>query len=169
MRIFLIGFMGSGKTTAGRKLSPRLNIQFIDLDSEIEKETRMTVREIFKLKGEEYFREIESEILRKLSREDDFVMATGGGTPCFKDNIDFMNQKGITVYLKLNTAELISRLEKAKAKRPLLEGKDDKEMQQFIEYKLKTRTPYYEKARIITRGMNLNIPSLAEKILYMKQ
>ncbi|MFP3859898.1 MAG: shikimate kinase [Bacteroidales bacterium] len=169
MKIFLIGFMGSGKTTAGRKLSSRLNLQFIDLDNAIEKETGMTVQEIFKLKGEEYFREIESKTLRKLSGEDNFVMATGGGAPCFKDNIDFMNKKGITVYLKMNTAELTSRLKKGKAQRPLLAGKDNKEMQQFIEYKLKQRIPYYEKAQLITGGLNLNISTLAEKIREMEQ
>ncbi|MFP4448275.1 MAG: shikimate kinase [Bacteroidales bacterium] len=169
MKIFLIGFMGSGKTTAGRKLSARLNLQFIDLDSAIEEETGMNIQEIFNLKGEKYFREIESQTLRKLSRVDGFVMATGGGAACFKDNIDFMNKKGITVYLKMNIAELISRLKKGKDQRPLLAGKNEEEMQQFIEYKLKERIPYYEKAQLITGGMNLNTPSLAEKIVKMKQ
>src|SRR3990167_8924111 len=110
MIIYLIGFMGSGKSSCGEKLAQELNIHFTDLDTELEKKTGLSVAELFTQKGEPWFREQEHSLLRQVSERDDQVIACGGGTPCFYDNMEFMNSHGITVYLKMSVKGLLERL-----------------------------------------------------------
>ena len=132
MRIFLIGFMGSGKTTLGKAFARAMQLQFIDLDWYIEERFHKTVQELFAERGEEGFREIERRMLHEVGEFEDVIIAAGGGTPCFFDNIQYMNRVGKTVFLDVVPEVLFRRLKIAKSKRPLLAGKDDAELMSFI-------------------------------------
>ena len=118
--IYLIGFMGSGKSTTGKKLADRLKWSFIDLDERIELETGMKIPDIFSKHGELYFRKVESEILRSLISESKTVISTGGGTPCFADNMKYMLETGLTIYLKMTPGQLNSHLISSSGERPLI-------------------------------------------------
>ena len=158
--IYIIGFMGSGKSTAGRKLASLLGWSFIDLDKRIEEHTSKTIPEIFSQKGEDYFRSIEAQLLRDLMSCTNTVISTGGGTPCHGDNIDFMNENGLTIYLKLTPAELNSRLSQSNGERPLIKDLEKGNLLSFIEEKLAVRKKYYDRSDIIVEGINLNISLL---------
>jgi len=158
--VYIIGFMGSGKSTAGRKLASLLGWSFIDLDKRIEEHTSKTIPEIFSQKGEDYFRSIEAQLLRDLMTCTNTVISTGGGTPCHGDNMDFMNEHGLTVYLKLTPAELNSRLSQSNGERPLIKDLEKGNLLSFIEEKLAVRKKYYERSDIIVEGINLNISLL---------
>lgn len=147
-RIFLIGYMGSGKSAMGRLLAKSLGLQFYDLDSYIEGKFYLTIAQIFDQQGEESFREKERLCLHELSEIEDVVIATGGGAPCFFDNMDFMNQKGHTLYLDLSVSQLQARLESSRAGvRPLLKDKSSWELQDYIEENLQKRMPFYSQAK----------------------
>lgn len=148
-RIFLIGYMGAGKTTVGRKLAKEMNLSFIDLDLYIEGRFHRSIRQLFAERGEEAFRDIEKRILHEVAEFEDVLVSTGGGTPCFFDNIDFMNTAGTTIYLKVSVKELASRLESYKQTRPVLKNRSGEELKSFIQENLNARTPFYEKAKII--------------------
>jgi shikimate kinase len=154
MKIFLIGLPGSGKTTIGKTLAKQLNSFFIDLDQEIEKEERMTTGEIFSQKKEEYFREAEARQLKKWSlSSNDFVMATGGGTPCFFDNIQLINQSGISIFLDVSAREIAGRMLKTDlSKRPLLAKSSGDEVKDRIEFLRSSRISFYKQAQIIISG-----------------
>lgn len=145
-RIFLIGYMGAGKTTLGRALAKELDIQFIDLDSYIEKRLCKSVSQIFAENGEEGFRDIERRILHEVGDFENVVISTGGGTPCFFDNIEYMNRQGATVFLDVPVERLFIRLKIARKKRPLIMEKNDDELRDFITEQLAKRMPYYSKA-----------------------
>ena len=151
MKVFITGMPGCGKSTFGRKVSSALGVNFIDLDNEIIRHENRSINEIFESNGESYFREIESEILRNLTiKNESFIMATGGGTPCFFDNINFMNDNGITIYIKTEIEDLLDRLsEKGKNKRPLLKGLRRKDLFKELADKLDSRKYYYEKSKVI--------------------
>ena len=146
--VYIIGFMGSGKTTTGKKLASMLGWSFIDLDKKIEEHTGKKIPELFSQYGEEYFRNLESEILRKLKSRTDTVISTGGGTPCHSDNMDFMLETGLTLYLKLTPEQLKSRLSESKGERPLLKDISNSNLQSFIKEKLALREKYYCRAEI---------------------
>ena len=148
MRIFLIGFMGSGKSVFGKKLSLALKVPFIDLDEKIEKHEKKTVPEIFQKKGENYFRTVEAEVLRKTKRYPDAVIATGGGTSCFLDNMKWMNENGITIYLNAPAGELYHRLLSDRENRPLLSSLSDVALLEFIMGTLSRRESFYLQAGI---------------------
>lgn len=148
-RIFLIGYMGAGKTTVGKILSERLGLSFIDLDHYIEGRYCKTVGQLFAERGEDVFRDIERKMLREVSMFEDVLISTGGGAPCFFDNMDFMNEVGTTVYLKVSVEELAKRLELCKVTRPVLRGRSGEELKAFIRENLTKREPYYGKASII--------------------
>jgi len=158
--VYIIGFMGCGKSTAGKKLASLLGWSFIDLDRKIEEHTRMTIPEIFAQRGESYFRDIESEILESFKSLSDTLISTGGGTPCHGNNMELMLSSGLTVYLKMTPGQLKSRLSEANGDRPLIKGIKDDEMLGFIEKKLSQREKWYNRADIIVDGLNLNINSL---------
>jgi len=155
--VYIIGFMGSGKTTAGKKLASLLGWSFIDLDKKIEDHTEKTIPEIFSQNGENYFRGIEAQLLRKQNYCTDTVISTGGGTPCHSENMDFMVETGLTVYLKLTPSELKSRLSGSKGERPLIKGLDKEKLQSFIEEKLADREKWYDRSDIIIRGIDFDI------------
>jgi len=163
-RIFLIGFMGSGKTTLGRELAGVMQMDFKDLDEEIEKNEGTTISELFQSKGEEYFRSKESFYMRSLEQTNNVIIATGGGTPCFYDNMQWMNDHGLTVYLNLPPEILFQRLRPQVDHRPLLKGKTDEELLQFIRERLKERSSYYGQSEIIVEGNSLSASGLQKQI-----
>lgn len=148
-RIFLIGYMGAGKTTVGKELSRRLGLSFIDLDHSIEGRYHKTVGQLFAEKGEEAFRDIERRMLREVSTFENVLISTGGGAPCFDDNMEFMNGAGTTIYLKVSVEELAKRLEICKTTRPVLKGRSGAELRKFIEENLQARAPFYTKAAVV--------------------
>jgi len=162
--IYIIGFMGSGKSTAGRKLAALMGWPFIDLDRKIEEVAGKTIPRIFSEDGEEYFRKIESEVLRSLDKTGRIIVSTGGGTPCHGDNMDFMLQTGLTVYLKMTPVQLSKRLLDSSVERPLLKNVPDESLPLFIEEKLSYREKWYNKAEIIVDGHSLNIELLGSII-----
>lgn len=161
-KFFLIGYMGSGKSTAGEKLAAKLNYDFIDLDKFIESEYKQTIPEIFATKGEKEFRAMEHNALKKLIEKDNLVIACGGGTPCYYENIDLMNKNGVTVYLKMSVDTLVSRLINAKVKRPLIENKTEKELRTFVNRQLEKREDIYHQAQYTVKGKDLDINELAK-------
>ncbi|MDR1623787.1 MAG: shikimate kinase [Tannerellaceae bacterium] len=148
-RIYLIGYMGAGKTTVGKELARQMNLSFIDLDHYIEARYHKTVRRLFEEKGEAVFRDIECKLLREAGMIEDVVISTGGGTPCFFDNMSYMNQTGTTVYLKTSSAELAKRLELVKHTRPVLKGLFGENLKQFITDNLEKRDLWYKQALVI--------------------
>ena len=148
-RIFLIGYMGAGKTTVGKYLSKQLGLSFIDLDHYIEGRYHKTDGQLFAEKGEDAFRDMERRMLREVAMFEDVLVSTGGGAPCFFDNMEFMNETGTTVYLKVSVDELSKRLEICKTTRPVLQGRSGEELKAFIAENLKKREPFYNKASII--------------------
>lgn len=148
-RIILIGYMGSGKTTLGNALSKELGLPFFDLDWYIENRFCRTVSRLFAERGEEGFRHIEREMLHEVAEFEDVIIAAGGGTPCFFDNIDYMNRQAQTVYLKATPEVLFRHLLPGRQKRPLLAGKSDEEMMAYIHESLAQRAPFYEKANYV--------------------
>ena len=148
-RIIIIGYMGSGKTTVGHALSQELGLPFYDLDWYIETRMHRTVKQIFDEKGEEGFRKIEHNLLHEVAEFEDVIISCGGGTPCFFDNIDYINRQGETVYLKCTTDVLYKHLKMGKTVRPLLLNQTPDEVKTFIEAQLKQREPFYAKAKHI--------------------
>jgi shikimate kinase len=146
-RIFLIGYMGAGKTTLGRALAKSLGMQFIDLDCYIEERFRKTISQIFAEKGEEAFRDLERRMLHEVGEFENVIISTGGGTPCFFDNVEYMNGQGTTVFLDVPVERLFIRLSIARHKRPLIKDKNDAELLAFIEEQLARREPHYSKAQ----------------------
>lgn len=146
-RIILVGYMGAGKTTVGKALSKALDYPFYDLDWYIESRMRKKVSEIFAERGEEGFRLIEHNMLHEVAEFENVIISCGGGTPCFFDNIDYMNQQGDVVYLKATPEVLYNHLLMSKNDRPLLKGKSPEELIAFIREQLERREPFYSKAR----------------------
>lgn len=146
-RIIIIGYMGSGKTTVGKALSKEIGLQFYDLDWYIESRMHSTIKQIFDAKGEDGFRRIEHNMLHEVAEFEDVIISCGGGTPCFFDNMDYINQQGETVYLKCSPDVLYQHLKMGKTVRPLLLNKTPDEVREFIVEQLAEREPYYSKAK----------------------
>lgn len=146
-RIIIIGYMGAGKTTVGKALAKELGMTFYDLDWYIESRMRKTIPQIFEEKGEEGFRKIENTMLHEVAEFEDVILSCGGGTPCFFDNMEYLNRQGHTVYLKASPDVLYKHLKMGRIERPLLKNKTQEEMQLFIEKQLEEREPHYLKAK----------------------
>ena len=155
IRIFLTGYMGAGKTTLGKAFARTLNVPFVDLDK--------TVGELFAERGEAGFRELERNMLREVGAFENVVISTGGGAPCFFDNMDFMNHSGKTVFLNVHPDVLFRRLRVAKQQRPILQGKEDEELKEFIIQALEKRAPFYSQAQYIFNADELEDRSQIEK------
>lgn len=166
MKIFLIGMPGSGKSTIGKQLAIHLDLPFIDLDKEIERETGQKIRFIFQEKGEAYFRELERDTLHKLIHEHlSFVMATGGGAPCFYDNLRQMKEVGITVFLNVSPAAIARRMsKKGVKKRPLLSGMDQDNLEKEFAAKFQHRMPFYQQARYEIKEGHIDASYIASLI-----
>ncbi len=160
MKIFLIGFMGSGKTHWGKVWAEKSALEFFDLDKVIEEQEQKTIEDIFDKKGEAWFREKEGAALKTFTAKDNCIIACGGGTACFNDNMQWMNGNGITVYLSAGPQYIFERVGEEKDKRPLIKNLNPAELLFFIEQKLKERESYYKQAQIILPVEELNADSI---------
>ena len=166
MKIFLIGFMGSGKTHWGTQLSAKVGLPFFDLDTVIIAKEKKQITEIFTEKGEEYFRYLEKAVLEELVEDNkEFIISCGGGTPCFFNNIQFMKNKGTVIWLNTQVDVLVNRLLKEKTTRPVLKDIADEELKPYIIKKILGRKLYYEQAHIIVNEESLSVDSFAEIII----
>jgi len=150
MKIVLLGYMASGKSTVGKQLSKKLSVQFLDLDDYISEKEQMSITEIFDKKGEVYFRLIENKYLKAvLEKEEDFILSLGGGTPCYANNLEEINKGNtVSIYLQGSTQTMINRLINKKSKRPLIASLNDDKIVEFVAKHLFERRPYYEQAKI---------------------
>ena len=153
-RIILIGYMGAGKTTVGKALAAELGLRFYDLDWYIESRMRKTVAQLFAELGEEGFRRIERNMLHEVAEFEGVLISCGGGTPCFYDNMQYINQQGLTLYLTASPEVLYKHLKMGKSVRPLLLNKTPEEVQRFISEQLKAREQFYTRAQF-TLDVNL--------------
>lgn len=167
MKIFLIGFMGSGKTHWGRLLSEKLNIRFFDLDEQVVSHEGKPINEIFAEKGEEYFRLLEKDTLHIITEShESFVMACGGGSPCYFNNIEYMNRSGTTVWINAPVEVLYERLMAEKDKRPLIRSLTDAQLRGFIIKKFSDRKIYYEQASVVMDEEPVQLDHLIEKVFH---
>jgi shikimate kinase len=158
MRIYLIGFMASGKSTLGKELAEQLGCEFIDMDEEIEKEENLSISKIFEIKGEKF--------LKQLVQRNNIIIATGGGTPCFNDNMEQIKHSGISVYLKLKPEEIVLRLNKEEtSKRPLMAKLNENEKLEYVKTKLNEREPHYNNADIVVDAAEINAGKLKAVII----
>ncbi|MGQ9846917.1 MAG: shikimate kinase [Bacteroidales bacterium] len=165
MRYFLIGFMGSGKSSLGYQLAKILNIDFFDLDQYIEQSTQKSIQAIFETEGEQPFRNYETKYLNQIiSLSDNAVISTGGGTPCFNNNINIMLKNGIVIYLKNNPTTLAKRIFLSKTIRPLVKNMNESELSLWIEEKLKEREVFYNQANLIIEAQNISATQLKNYI-----
>jgi shikimate kinase len=148
-RIFLVGFMGSGKTYWGRKWAHSSGLHFFDIDDIVENEQEKTIAEIFAEKGEDHFRNLETDALRTFGNQQNVIVATGGGTPCFNDNITWMNENGTCIYLQSSPEKIFQRLISETEKRPLIKHLQNEELLFYIKEKIKERESFYNRAEII--------------------
>jgi shikimate kinase len=163
MKIFLIGFMGSGKTHWGKLLSERLKVPFFDLDTVITETEGKTISEIFSEKGEEYFRYREKEILENLvARQPEFIVSSGGGTPCFFNNIEFMKKNGQVIWLNTTVETLKQRLLRERMSRPLIRNIGEAELKAYIIRKLGERKMYYEQADVMVNEESILLDPLIQ-------
>lgn len=159
MIIFLIGFMGCGKSTIGKKLALNIEYNFIDLDVYIQDQECKSINEIFK-NGEDYFRKIERVYLQSAIKTKNTVIAVGGGTPCYFDNMQLMKENGLTIYIDMHPTELISRLRLSKQNRPLIASLQENELSNFVFKNLNERKEYYNKAHKIVDGSDISLKQL---------
>ncbi len=164
--LFLSGFMGAGKSTQGKQLAKELGYHFIDLDSYIETKYNKSIVDVFQELGEEEFRKLETMTLTDcIENNIKTVIALGGGTPCFNNNIELLTKNGLLIYLKMEPKALYIRLEKAKFTRPLLDGKQKQELENYIANLLMQREPFYNQAQLIVDGSNVDMNELKKSVL----
>jgi shikimate kinase len=165
VRYFIIGFKNSGKTTFGRYLANQLGLGFTDLDEYIEKREKKTIPELYTLLGDDAFRKLEWKALREAVKQDNLVISTGGGAPCHCDNMTLMEKYGDVIYLKVPDDILVERLKKVSYDRPIIQGKNEDELRQFIT-DLKVRCEHhYMRARYIVDEINLTQEELAKRLI----
>ncbi|MFK7900042.1 MAG: shikimate kinase [Cyclobacteriaceae bacterium] len=164
--IYLLGLPGSGKSTLGKEIAERLGYGFVDVDHEIELQEGKLIKAIFSEEGETYFREVESTVLQSLLPESNTIIATGGGAPCFFDNMDFMMAHGTTIFLDISVKELMYRMEASDGQedRPLLTGKGKKELEKELALKREQRGEFYEQADISIQDDNINAEIIIQLI-----
>ncbi len=160
MRIFLVGFMGSGKTTIGKQLALKLNCRFLDIDHQIQEMFNLSVPEIFETFGEQRFRDTEHKLIDTMKEFESAVISTGGGLPCFLNNMELMNQSGVTIYLKTNPQILVNRLKGSQKSRPLIKEKTDGQLLEYVKVKLIEREPFYLKSKIIINSIDIKVQDI---------
>ena len=164
MKIYLIGYMASGKSKLGKKLSGMTGLSFIDLDEVFEERYRIGIVDFFDKYGDTAFRQIEHKLLLETEFLDDTIIATGGGTPCSEDNIRFIKEHGVSIYIRMNVSDLVGRLKSVKRKRPLLKNVPLDDLEQFIRKQIEEREPYYLQADHIITGPVDDLKPLADLI-----
>lgn len=164
MRIYLIGYMGSGKSTVSKRLARTLDLAHYDLDTLFENRYRINIQRFFEKYDEKLFRKLESRLLKETVALSNAVIATGGGTPCFYDNMEWMVRNGITVYLEMSITSLEKRLLDSKKKRPLLANKPHNELRAHIQTQLRQRNIFYSQAQLIFKAESIDIKELATNI-----
>ncbi|HJN05530.1 MAG TPA: shikimate kinase [Bacteroidales bacterium] len=163
-RIYIIGFMGVGKSTAGKKLASRLGWEFLDTDATFEKKYKVSINTFFEKYGEKLFRKLEHDVLKSTFNLNNYVISTGGGMPCYLDAMYQINRNGISVYLDMNENAILHRLQNSKQKRPLVVYKPENELTDFIKEKLIDRIPYYSQATISVPAISFNLDELLKRI-----
>ncbi|MBS0027460.1 shikimate kinase [Chitinophaga sp. 22321] len=164
MKIYLLGFMGAGKSYWGKQLADHLELPYYDLDEVIVEAEEMAIADIFSTKGEDYFREKESKLLRELSAQENFLISCGGGTPCFQENMDFMNEQGITIWINPSVEAMVERLQRKKFKRPLIADLEDEDLAGFVEKKMAERLPFYQQSRHIISSDNISLDTFTQNL-----
>jgi shikimate kinase len=167
MKIFLIGFMGCGKSYWGKELSQKLQVPFFDLDEKITEKEEKSITEIFADEGEEYFRMLEKDVLHLMSEShDSFIMACGGGTPCYYNNIDYMKKQGVTIWINCSPDCLHGRLLKEKDHRPLIREMSDDQLLSYIIKKTSDRNIFYQQADVILTENEVTLDTLVERVFH---
>lgn len=163
-RIYIVGYMGAGKTTAARHLAQRMGWQVVDTDALFEEKYKISVCDFFNKYDESLYRKLESEVLKETESLENVVVSTGGGTACYHDNMEWMKQHGLTVFLRISEKAVVDRLLHAKRKRPLAIGKSESELAEFVNRHYTSRLPFYEQAKIMVKAENLNLEELTKTI-----
>jgi shikimate kinase len=163
-RIYIVGYMGAGKTTAARHLASHLGWEVVDTDALFEEKYKISVCDFFNKYDEPLYRKLESEVLKSTENLDNVIISTGGGTACYFDNMEWMNQHGLTVFLRISQTAVVDRLLHAKRKRPLAEGKTESELTEFVNRHYTARLPFYEQAKITVKAENLDLENLIKQI-----
>ncbi|MBR3427533.1 MAG: AAA family ATPase [Bacteroidales bacterium] len=163
-RIYIVGYMGAGKTTTARRLAQRMGWEVVDTDALFEEKYKISVHDFFNKYDEPLYRKLEAEVLKETEKLKHVVVSTGGGTACYFDNMEWMNGHGTTVFLRINEKSVVDRLLHAKRKRPLAAGKSEVELKAFVNRHYAERLPYYEKAQITVKAEDLDLEGLASRI-----
>lgn len=166
--VVLVGFPGSGKTTIGKQLATQLGLRFVDLDAAIEEKYHTTIPQLFNKYGEFVFRKCEYATLTQVLQDNNMLLSTGGGTPCFHDAMDVINQHSISIYIKLSEDTLFDRLKDSRKKRPLTQHLNDEELRRFVKETLSFRKDYYEKAQLTLSEMDVNDLSSITSTLFQR-
>jgi shikimate kinase len=164
MKIYLVGYMASGKTKIGKELSKLSGLDFADIDELFEQKYRISILDFFEKYGEGLFRQLEHQVLLDTVAMDNIIISTGGGTPCFFDNMDFILRNGRSVYLKLPPAALANRLRNIRKQRPLLKDLDNEDMERFIGEQLSFREGFYSRAEITVDGHGPDLKALLKNL-----
>lgn len=157
--------MGSGKSVFGKRLAKHLNLKFMDLDRHIEQKYKMTIPSIFDTFDETVFRNLETKELHEILKHDNLILACGGGTPCFNENMKTINNKAISIYLQLDEKTLLDRLTKSKTKRPLIQGLNQEELLNKVNKLLNDRERFYNQSKLTVSGINLKVEEVEQLIL----
>ena len=163
-KIYLVGYMGAGKTTAARRLANRLGWETADTDALFEEKYRISIDDFFHKYDETLYRKLESQVLKETETLENTVISTGGGTACYFDNMEWMNQHGTTVFLRISAKAVVNRLLHAKRKRPLSSGKTEAELSEFVQQHYTSRLPFYEQAKITVKSEDLDLENLIQLI-----
>ena len=161
-RLYIVGYMGAGKTTAARRLANHLGWEVVDTDAMFEEKYKISVCDFFNKYDEPLYRKLESEVLKSSADLENVVISTGGGTACYFDNMEWMNQQGLTVFLRISQKAVVDRLLHAKRKRPLAEGKTEAELTEFVNEHYTARLPFYEQAKITVKAEDLDLENLIQ-------
>jgi shikimate kinase len=164
MNVYLVGFMGSGKSYTGQQLATALNLPFVDLDARLETQEGRSIAQIFETDGEAYFRQLEAKILRDTVNDHSTIISCGGGAPCFHQNMDWINAHGLSIYLQASVELLAKRLKKGQAQRPLVRDLNETQLEAFIADRLSVRESFYIQAKLIVSqiGNESLLPKLIE-------
>ena len=163
-RIYIVGYMGAGKTTAARRLAQCLGWEVVDTDALFEEKYKISVNDFFNKYDEPLYRKLESEVLKSTESLENVVVSTGGGTACYFDNMEWMNQHGLTVFLRISPKAAVDRVIHSRHKRPLVEGKSEEELIEFVNSHYASRLPFYELAQITVKSEDFDLEALLQKL-----